>query len=111
HASGAAPLVDGERYPGRSAAPSRAGAAPLRNAAVLGATDRTARVPRAGVAGAGYVSSRVSSDEGDAQAPPVVDPCRRLLVSYQPSLITLPGKQRAWDRVLCDACPERAATL
>src|SRR5262249_44617561 len=59
HASGAAPLVDGERYPRRSAAPSRAGGAPLRNAAALGATDRTARVPGAGVAGAGYV--RLSS--------------------------------------------------
>src|SRR5262249_39601964 len=52
HARRAGPLVDGERYSGRSAAPSRAGAAPLRNAAVLGATDCTARVPRAGVAGA-----------------------------------------------------------
>src|SRR5262249_43831954 len=75
YASGAGPLVDDERYAGRSAAPSRAGATPLRNAAALGATDRAARLPRAGVAGSGYVGSRVSSDEGDA--------CRRPL-----SLIT-----------------------
>ena len=72
HASGAGPLVDGERYSGRSAAPSRAGATPLRNAAALGATDRAARVPRAGVAAAGHVASRVSSDERDAHARRVV---------------------------------------
>src|SRR5262249_49067375 len=78
HARGAGPLGDGERYSGRSAAPSRAGVAPLRNAAVVGTTDRAARVPRAGVAGSDYVISRVSSDEGDAQAPrssiPAADP-------------------------------------
>ena len=70
HARGAGPLVDGERYPGRSAAPSRAGGAPLRNAAALGATDRAARIPRAGVAGAGHVTAQVSSDDRDANARP-----------------------------------------
>src|SRR5262249_16244108 len=72
HASRVGPLVGGERYAGRPAASSRAGATPLRNAAALGATDRAARVSRAGVAGSDYVISRVSSDEGDAQAHPVV---------------------------------------
>src|SRR5262249_50696854 len=61
HASGAGPLVDDERYPGRSAAPSHAGAAPLRNAAALDTTDRAARLPRAGVACAGHVAARVTS--------------------------------------------------
>jgi hypothetical protein len=65
---GGPPLVDGERYSGRPAAPSSADAAPLRNAAALGATDRAARVSRAGVAGTGHVTARLSSDEGDALA-------------------------------------------
>ena len=54
---GAGALVDGERHAGRSAAPSRAGGAPLRDAAALGPALGAARLPRAGVAGTGHVAT------------------------------------------------------
>src|SRR5438445_6424421 len=51
-AGGAGALVDDERDAGRSAAPSRAGGAPLGDAAALCPAVRAARLPRANVAGA-----------------------------------------------------------
>src|SRR5207245_11585609 len=54
---GAGTLDAAERRAGRSAAPSRTGTAPLRDAAVLGPALGTARLPRAGVAGAGHVTN------------------------------------------------------
>src|SRR5439155_161156 len=56
HGRGAGALGDDERHAGRSAASSRAGAAPLRNASALGAPLGAARVQRAGVAGARRVA-------------------------------------------------------
>ena len=59
HAGGAGALVDDERHAGRSAASSRTGAAPLRDAPALGAALGAARLPRAGVAGACLASAFV----------------------------------------------------
>src|SRR5262249_20408494 len=56
HPRGARALVDDERHAGRSAAPSRAGGAPLCDTAALGPAGGAARLPGAGVAGAGHVA-------------------------------------------------------
>src|SRR5204863_7227813 len=58
HVSGAGALVDDERHAGWSAAPSRAGGAPLRDAAALGPALGAARPSRAGVAGANGVEDK-----------------------------------------------------
>src|SRR3989454_11602514 len=63
HARGAGTLDDDERHAGRSAAPSRTGTAPLRDAAVLGPALGAARLPRAGVAGAGHVTVRLMTND------------------------------------------------
>ena len=59
HPRGAGALVDGERHAGRSAAPSRAGDTPLRDAAALGSALGSARLQRAGVAGPGHVGKPI----------------------------------------------------
>jgi hypothetical protein len=58
HTRGAGPLDDDERDAGGAVAPSRAGGAPLRDAAALGPAVGAARLSRGGVAGAGSITAR-----------------------------------------------------
>ena len=71
HPRRAGALVDDERYAGRSATPSRAGGASLRDTAALGPALGAARLPRAGVAGAGRVATPGRQREAPSSAAPL----------------------------------------